>query len=602
MIISAVKNNFVQKYQSKPQQKSNFAMTKSLASDTFQSTTMKPVFKGRLTFEQIAKATIKSLNQDIIMASNNKEYHSLPALYLKKAEIEARINQKGKALESLNQVSKSISNNLTADRTGNLASSLRILQQKADLEQAMGFKKNVIRTLSTIVKLAPEEEKNHIDLINMQINYGYKEGAYKSINKAAKQFPDNIQWLEDKLHYEEHLNKIPESVNTLGLMIKINPYDPDLYNHKAYKEFVLQDISASLKTIEEGIQANPKEVRFYEYKSHVESKIGKIPDAIETLQQGIKNNPNEIYFYSKKAELEQQIQKPHEAINTLEEGIKNNPKVENFYMAKATLEISLKNFEDASQTLNKGIEANPESVILYNNRGVLNISQNKLEKAEEDFDVALEKDPGNVLRSLILLNKSFIQEMKGDQAKSIDFLEQSLTFYPQNKNAMNSLYNKTIITAKQGKVEETNELFKKIIKFNPDDDVIHISKVYLNLATDNPKEALEGFKPFIDKHSKDPLTLAYSAALHSMTGDVNTAQQDFLKSHFYLKEFQNKGEALDEVSVNTINNLGKIVKAKNAGQEIEFPKNPSELASPDYRPKSKFDWENLDDDIKPDWE
>lgn len=608
MIISAIKTNLIQKYQNNTQQKQNFVMTKCMAKDAFQYTNagMQQTFRGGLSFKDLSKRIIKSLNEDIT-AAKEKEPHKLPELYLQKAEVEARSGKKEKALESLRELSKIIYGNLKNNSKDNLVNSLKILKRKAALEGAMEFKKNAIRTLKTIVKLEPKDKNNHLKLINKQMEYGYNNDAHKSFENVVNQFPNDINILRDKSYFEENENKPLKAIDTLKKMIEINPKEVEFYYRKASLENSSKNLTAVMETLGEGIKANPNETNFYNYKVGLEIILKNFPAAMKTLNDGIKANPHETEFYLKKANLEIDLKKIPEAIKTFDDGIKENPHETELYLKKASLEVNLKKIPEAIKTLNDGIKANPNEGILYNNRGGYHILQNNLDKAEEDFNTALKKDPDDDLRSIIFFNKSQIYKLKGDEETSMSLIEKSLEINPKNDTAMKKFYEKVITNIHESKFEEASEILKKIVKLNPEDITMHFVKVHLNAFTGDFKEALEGFKPLVKKYSSNPVILAYSAAIHShvddATGDnFEEARRNLTKAQCYLKVMKNQGASEDSDVFIIVNNLSKLVEKKFHGENVKFPISIEVLKNPDYDPSIKFDWEEPDSPVKPDWE
>ena len=641
MIISAIKTNFASKTTNNVRQKQNFTATKPMAKDSFACS--KPSFKGNiLTRSEILEATIKSLQEDIVLSKQGIEPKKLPELFFKKAEMELGLGRKKEALRSLNEVANHVWENLKKNPKGNREDCLSILKQKADFEIKYKLKRNAIRTLKQIVKLEPKNKYNHFDLINMQIAYQNNEGAHKSLKIATHLFPKNLNLLENKAYFEENILKNPEeSVKTLSEMIKINPYTPDffqkkakleektkgipvaiktlgegilanpkakqLYNKKAILEETTGNLDAVLKTYDDAITANPKEIDFYNYKANVHIFLRDGSSAIETLAEGIKQNPQEKSLYMRKFSLEIVSKDTFGAMDTLDEAIKNNPKEEYFYAQKANLEHVQNNLTAAVKTLTQGIEhgvKKPE--ILYNNRASYKIEQRKLTDAEKDLDMALSRDPDNAIRSFALLNKGIIRQLEGDREGRTDFFDRALTVDPENNLAVQSLYKVTHDCLVDGEVEKANKILEGIVKKRPNDITVHITKIHVNMASGNVEEALKSFTPLRKKYPESPFVLSYSAALNAEAGKIDIAMNDLSESMKYLGN-QNGQSSLDNF---IINNLNKFTEKKIQGEEVKFPTDFRNLLTPKYEPESKFDWDNkteykpdwdLPDNYKPDW-
>lgn len=597
-------------------------MTKPMVKDTFQySNSCKQTnFKG-LSFDEIARATIKSLDEDIIKFQA-KEPHRIPALYLKKAELEFRSLQKKEAIKSLGNISRSIYDNIKNNPTDKLINYLEILKDKANLEIRMKLPNYAVRTLKTVVQLEPEDRLNHIKLINQQTGWANKKEVYKSYDEALKIFPDDIHFLDSKADFANQIKDFPETINTLNKMINVQPQNTKIYDLKADIEVSLKKFPEAINTLNEGIKANPQEINFYIRKAYLEQ--GGLQDsfaALNTIKEGIVANPKGIELYHVKVEMEINSEDLPAAVKTMDEGIKANPKEKSFYLKKIKLEDKIKinkinSFLDkaklefsqgktssAIKIISEGIDTYPDISLLYFSRGDYHLKEKNFDKAEKDFNTALEKNPGNALKSQLLFNKSLICDSKGDDETAVDFLEESLKTNAENELAIMAVYKKVGKYIIKEDIDAAKGILKRMVKVVPENTDMHFVKIHVNAATEDFEEALDGLQPLIEnkKYSTHPVVLGYSAALHAQIGNNQEAIEELAKSRSYLKN--NKARLfLLEREVNMVNGLEKFTIAKLEGKNVEFPLDAQELMSPKYEPKikSKFGDPEIDDIIGPD--
>ena len=100
--------------------------------------------------------------------------------------------------------------------------------------------------------------------------------------------------------------------------------------------------------------------------------------------------------------------------------------------------------------------------------------------------------PGEMFSSY--LNKSLAYYNKDDYKKTIETVNEALTYYPKNYKLM---YNKALAYEELGEVEEAVSIYKNIIRINPFYDVAHFRLANIAYTQNLMSQSLMGFLMYL---------------------------------------------------------------------------------------------------------
>ena len=166
----------------------------------------------------------------------------------------------------------------------------------------------------------------------------------------------------------------------------------------------------------------------------------------------------------KQAELDQAvIAGDDEKIRNISvELLQINSKNYNALNSLAMFHYKKQQFEAAMLLLNRALESNSKSSEVYNNYGLIMLAKNEKKEAVNMFRKALQLDSKNYLAAA---NVASIYAKEKDYNKVIFVLE---SFSKNDKLDIKSLNNYAIALVATGKDKKAAEIYRKILKDNPD--------------------------------------------------------------------------------------------------------------------------------------
>ena len=197
------------------------------------------------------------------------------------------------------------------------------------------------------------------------------------------------------------------------------------------------------------------------YLAFIKDKLDRKEESLEILNTLTKNNPNFIEAYHLSSNINEDLRKYDVSKNILELLIEKNP---NDWKANYNLgrlyQLHLKNKEKALKCYKKALENNQNNNDIWNAVGNLQKDLNHYEDAIEIFTDITKKFPENY--------KNFIQLASMQLSTGlIDMAEESIMkameLNKDNKKVMNLL---GPCYLKQSRLDEAEDIFKKIINFN----------------------------------------------------------------------------------------------------------------------------------------
>ena len=197
------------------------------------------------------------------------------------------------------------------------------------------------------------------------------------------------------------------------------------------------------------------------YLAFIKDKLDRKEESLEILNTLTKNNPNFIEAYHLSSNINEDLRKYDVSKNILELLIEKNP---NDWKANYNLgrlyQLHLKNKEKALKCYKKALENNQNNNDIWSAVGNLQKDLNHYEEATNTFTNIIKKFPENY--------KNFIQLADMQLSTGlIDMAEESLIkameLSKDNEKIMNLLGSCYL---RQSRLDEAEDIFKKIISFN----------------------------------------------------------------------------------------------------------------------------------------
>ena len=218
------------------------------------------------------------------------------------------------------------------------------------------------------------------------------------------------------------------------------------------------------------------------YLAFIKDKLDRKEESLEILNTLTKNNPNFIEAYHLSSNINEDLKKYDVSKNILELLIEKNPKdwKANYNLGRL-YQLHLKNKKKALKCYKKALENNQNNNDIWNAVGILQKDLNHYEDAIKIFTDITKKFPENY--------KNFIQLASMQLSTGlIDMAEESIMkameLSKDNEKVMNLLGSCYL---KQSRLDEAEDIFKKIINFNlknSDEELSYrgllMTKVYKN--------------------------------------------------------------------------------------------------------------------------
>lgn len=246
---------------------------------------------------------------------------------------------------------------------------------------------------------------------------------------------------------------------------------------------------AVLRDLQERAPRNPAAVSRL---AELYLRSGRIPEAsrqLEALRQIDPANPVTYYFLGVVALEEKQFER---ARNHFERAILLNPALEPAHTDLAVAFLSLQRPEEAVTALDRARNEVPPSFRLEYLSGVARSQLKRFDQALEAYFAA--EKLGSTNRPPLTDHRFYFQvgavlERKGDEPRSIEYLEKSLELKPDYDEALNHL---GYLWAEKGKnLPKARAMIEQALKAEPDNAAYMDSMGWVLFKLGQPREALE---------------------------------------------------------------------------------------------------------------
>ena len=259
-----------------------------------------------------------------------------------------------------------------------------------------------------------------------------------------------------------------------------------------------------------------------------------------------------------------------EAISSYDNALKLKPDGPKAWNNRGIALDYLGRYEEAISSYDQALEIKPDYHQAWNNRGIALRNLGRLEEAITSYDEALKSKPNE---QEAWYNRGNALDYLGRYEEALKSYEEALKSYNDGLNIkeyQNILFDKATVLGKLNRLEEANQLFGKVLKFNPQDPDVWYNKGKALKMLKKYEEALLSYDHVLEITPNDYAAIYHKATLYSFQKNTTLAIE-YLKQAIELKPELLK-LAKTDTDFDKIRNDSRFINLLNA----ELPQHPKD--------------------------
>lgn len=241
-------------------------------------------------------------------------------------------------------------------------------------------------------QIAAEEENDImtvLDIADIYMDTNVPKHAYRWLQKAYSQAPDNIEVLESMADYYYSFQSIEQAIVFYNKLLDENPYNIDYWIELTRCYLQTGEAERGMEAVEFALAIDDQNLTCIEMKGYCFQLLGDSESACEcyhrvenalTNKSRIRQVLLNCYFLDKKYE------EAFEYCNKLlgEEGLEKFEKAA-IYHKRAVCHLFFEQYQECEEDLQKGLTYDKEYADLYIVQGELRVSEERRTEAENSF-------------------------------------------------------------------------------------------------------------------------------------------------------------------------------------------------------------------------
>ena len=353
----------------------------------------------------------------------------------------------------------------------------------------------------------PNNKNANILMSQLDIKWGDKGEALKSLKKLYKENPENLNML----------------FQVLNMLRQEKAFDSII---KYIKEAEVKDQVLNL------------------FLGEAHYNLGKYLKAQEAFNQ-VKIDRFDIYYELIAADTEFRLENYETALVHFSSIQKRAPQIAEGYYGAALSLIEQKNYSDAETVLRKGLIKSNNKSILYPTMTEVMLRLQKQSEADEYLDMALKEAERN---PALLVNLAYSYQNMKQYEKSDELFEKAIKFNPDDHSTLNN-YSYSL-AERNIRLDEALKMIEKALQFEPNNGHYLDTMGWIQFKLKNYELARKFIQKSVDARGEN-----VSAEVLEHLGDVYSALKKFDEALIAYKKALSK-EKSDEL-VKKIDNLKK---------------------------------------------
>lgn len=256
------------------------------------------------------------------------------------------------------------------------------------------------------------------------------------------------------------------------------------------KPFVAKTLEEKINSILEK-RANPNEIDRFINRAIEYTNNKMFKEAISLYEHALSLNPKSARIKHAIGQIYEKMGMDDKALQHYEDAYNNNPQYIKVHQNMGELYLKKGDMDKAMDVIERAIKISPHNSQRQAQLGKIYLSKGNIEKADKVFKAAIQLDPKNAgLHTEI--GEAYLKA--GQDDKAADAFKGSL-------NVVESVhvYNRLgIVLRRKGKYLEAIDEYKKAIRLDYTDEVIHYNMGRAYLEANMKKEAISSFKKALE--------------------------------------------------------------------------------------------------------
>lgn len=232
----------------------------------------------------------------------------------------------------------------------------------------------------------------HHLLADIFLDYYKSRQALRTMERAAKLFPERIPTLLKLSEFQVILRQNDEAFRTIDQILKLDPQNAEAYFMMGLNFRDVGDDARAINSFQTAVEIDPELTDAWVYLGDLFSKKDN-PIALQYYDNAIRLEPENINFlYSKAAYLHSKGELT-EAIEMYEDIFKRDPQYADAYYNIGLVYMELDSVAKASNYFDLAIKMDPTYVMAYFYRGLAAEERGELGLAKKNYEQALTLKP-----------------------------------------------------------------------------------------------------------------------------------------------------------------------------------------------------------------
>ncbi len=287
----------------------------------------------------------------------------------------------------------------------------------------------------------------------------------------------------------------------------------------------------AINKVTKKIAENPKDASLYAQRANLFYQNDGFDEAIQDLATALTIDSTNVNYHHLLADVYLDYYKSRLALSTMERAVKLYPERIPTLLKYSEFQLILKMNEPSLQTIDKILRLDPQNADAYFMMGLNFKEMGDTIRAINSFQKAVEFDP-DLIDGWINLGQLHAG-IKGHLAEK--FFDTAIEIDSTNAYAVQA---KADFYADQGDLETALEYYRKIITFDPQNEVAYFNSGLLYLDKNEPQKAYDAFDITIKVSPLHIRAYAYRGLAAEKLGKIEQAKKDYNQALTMAPDYQ----------------------------------------------------------------
>jgi len=279
-------------------------------------------------------------------------------------------------------------------------------------------------------------------------------------------------------------------------------------------------VDPGLAQLTQAITANPDDPELYFARAQVRYEQAGYDEAIEDLQKALSYDSTNVAYLHTLADVYLDYYQSKKALETMELAVEYHPKRIPTLLKLSEFQLILQQYEESMRTLDKILQIDPQEAEAFFMFGMNFKELGDTARAISSFQSAVDNNP-KLIDGWLELGQ--LHAALGNSIAS-QYFDSAVRIAPENVRIKHA---KAYYLQEQDKLQESLEVFREIVRLDPQYEDAYYNAGLLYLDMDSVMQAHEQFDLALNVNPLHIRAYYYRGVANEMMGNLPAARSDY---------------------------------------------------------------------------